>query len=186
MATEVEMKAWIDDPEALHRHLRDSCREIRSFFKSDTYFVAPTPPGDGSGAAPQEFRIRNDDGKLVCTFKEKEIVDGMETNREVEFAVSDEGAFSELAEKIGCRVFVRKQKRGTLYSCEGLGVEVSEVAGLGTFLEVEKVIEDDDPEAVAGAQSRIRAFFAALGIPQDRIEPRPYNDILLAKGAPRG
>ncbi len=186
MATEVEMKAWIDDPEALHRRLRGGCSEIRSFFKSDTYFVAPVPRAENRALPPQEFRIRNDDGRLICTFKEKEIVDGMETNREVEFTVSDEAAFSELAERIGCRVFVRKQKRGTLYSCGGLGAELSDVEGLGTFLEVEKVIEDDDPAAIAAAQSDVRAFFVALGIPQDRIEPRPYNDILLEKGAPQG
>lgn len=186
MATEVEMKAWIDDPEALHRHFRDGCSEIRSFFKSDTYFVAPVPPAGRPGLPPQEFRIRNDGGKLVCTFKEKEIVDGMETNREVEFTVSDEEAFCELAERVGCRVFVRKEKRGTLYSCDGLTVELSEVAGLGTFLEVEKVVQDDEPDAIARAQSGIRAFFTDLGITQEKIEPRPYNDILLERGAAPG
>lgn len=186
MATEVEMKAWIDDPEALRRHLREGCREIRSFYKSDTYFVAPVPPAGSPGLPPQEFRIRTDDGKLICTFKEKEIVDGMETNREVEFAVSDGEAFSELAERVGCRVFVRKQKRGTLFFCDGLSVELSEVAGLGTFLEVEKVVEDDDPAAIARAQSGVRTFFADLGIAPDKIEPRPYNDILIEKGATRG
>jgi adenylate cyclase, class 2 len=182
VATEVEMKAWIDDPEALRRHLQNSCREIRSFYKADTYFVAPVRPAGSPGLPPQEFRIRNDDGKLICTFKEKEIVDGMETNREVEFTVSDEAAFSELAERIGCRVFVRKEKRGTQYSCGGLSVELSEVAGLGTFLEVEKVVEDDDSEAIARAQSGIRAFFTDLGITREKIEPRPYNDILLERG----
>lgn len=186
MATEVEMKAWIDDPEALHRHLRDSCRKIRSFYKADSYFVAPVPVPGSPGLPPQEFRIRNDDGKLICTFKEKEIVDGMETNREVEFTVSDAEAFTELAERLGCRLFVRKEKRGTLYTCDGLTVELSEVAGLGTFLEVEKVVEDDDPEAISGAQSGIRAFFANLDIPQNKIEPRPYNDILLERGATPG
>ncbi len=90
MATEVEMKAWIDDPKALHLYLRDNCREVRSFYKADTYFVAPVPPAGSPGLLPQEFRIRNDDGRLICTFKEKRIVDGMETNREVEFNASDE------------------------------------------------------------------------------------------------
>lgn len=186
MATEVEMKAWIDDPEELMRRLAPGCEEVRTYFKSDTYFVAPTPPDAEPGYQPQEFRIRNDDGKLICTFKEKEIADGMETNREVEFAVSDEAAFIELAERVGCRIFVRKQKRGTLYSCDGLGVELSEVAGLGTFLEVEKVVLDDNPEAVAQAQSGIRQFFSKLGISGEKIEPRPYNDILLERGLASG
>lgn len=186
MATEVEMKAWIDDPEGLHRRLKEGCQEIRSYFKSDTYFVAPTPPDAPPDYLPQEFRIRNDNGTLICTFKEKDIVDGMETNREVEFTVSDEEAFAELAHRVGCRVFVRKQKRGTLYSCDGLGVELSEVAGLGTFLEVEKVVEDDDPEAVSTAQSGIRAFFSKLGVPSEKIESRPYNDILLERGLAPG
>ncbi len=88
--------------------------------------------------------------------------------------------------RVGGRVYIRKEKRGTQYSCDGLSVELSEVAGLGTFLEVEKVVEDDDPEAIARAQSGIRAFFADLGITREKIEPRPYNDILLERGVSSG
>lgn len=174
MAYEVEMKAWAGDWERLERWLRDHAVFERSFRKEDRYFRS-----QGRTRAPgQVFRLRVDDGGACVTFKEKSVREGMELNMEREFSVDDAAAFLELTDRLGCREEFAKVKEGLHFDYDGLTVELVHVHELGDFLEVEVVHEEADGEVHADAASRIRAFFAEAGIPDERIEPRPYMQLL--------
>jgi len=59
-------------------------------------------------------------------------------------------------------------------------LELSVVERLGTFLEIEKLIESEDPSAVAEARDEIASLLANLGISSSKIEPRYYIDMLAA------
>jgi len=147
-----------------------------------------------SGAIPipfhaRDFRLRIEEGGATCTFKDRRLDRGVEVNREVEFSVSDAPAFLELARRIGCAVFSCKVKRGRRYRYERdaryaerlpLVIEMSAIAGLGVFIEVECVV--NDPALREAAAREIRLFAANAGIGEDDIEPTPYAKLLSDRG----
>lgn len=176
---EVELKAWVDDSERVRARLQGHCSFRREYEKRDRYFKAPAAAADPAWV-PRQFRLRRDADSLVCTYKEKTVADGVEVNLEREFDVSDEEAFVGLIERLGCTPLVDKHKRGRQYEYHGLTVELSEVAGLGTFLEIERLVPDDADEAARdAAAAEVRAALESFGVSAGAIEERPYTRMLL-------
>lgn len=177
MKTEVEMKAWVDDPARLRRVLDERCEFQREFVKEDIYFRGLSI-GDLPG---QELRVRRDDGVGVCTFKDRSVVDGLEINQEHEFPIADPETFVTLVDRLGARVFVEKRKQGRAYRYGELTVELHEVAGLGHFVEVEAILDDAVPERIEASRRSIADFLSSVGVSAARIESRPYTAMLKAK-----
>ena len=176
MAYEIEIKAWLDDPDSVRRDLAAQSIGSRDYVKEDLYFRAPTG---------QEFRLRREEAGAVCTFKEKTIRAGVEVSREVEFSVSDPEAFEELVGRSGATVFARKKKTGSVFEWAQARVEVSHVHRLGDFVEIEKILEEDNAERHAEAEQEVRRILDRLGVAETAIEPRPYTALLadLERGA---
>lgn len=176
MSYEIEVKAWVSDPAALEEKLEERGTFLRHFEKNDVYFEGEATYGD----QPLTVRIREDGDKSVCTFKERQIVDGIEHNREWEFAIGDPVAMETLLLRLGLPEFVRKRKTGVAYRLEDLLVELSEVEGLGHFVEVEILVDSSAEEAVqARAKQRVRETLNSLGVPESAIEPKQYTKLLL-------
>jgi adenylate cyclase, class 2 len=172
VATEVELKAWVDDPDAVRARLGKLYRFDSATCKHDTYFAGPP------GASIEEFRIREVAGQSVCTFKSKTLANGIEVNDEREFVVSDAAAFQSLLIRLGCSVTVRKVKHSEVYEADGANLELNHVEGLGVFLEIEALVHTTDAAAVREAQRRIRQLLAEAGIPESKIESRYYTHML--------
>ncbi|NBF39998.1 MAG: class IV adenylate cyclase [Spirochaetes bacterium] len=176
---EVELKAWVDDATELQRRLDATCSYRRDFDKRDRYFSAPACAADREWS-PQRFRLRRDGEELVCTYKQKAVDQSVEMNLEREFEVSDEDAFLGLVRRLGCTPLVDKHKQGRQYDYNGLTVELSVVHGLGTFLEIERLLGDDSSEADrAAAGEEVRAALETFGVSAERVEERPYTQMLL-------
>lgn len=176
---EVELKARVDDATELQTRLEALCSYRREFDKRDRYFTAPECTAD-PGWVPHRFRLRRDGEALVCTYKQKTLEQSVEVNMEREFEVSDEDAFVGLVSRLGCTPLVDKHKEGRQYDYNGLTVELSLVHGLGTFLEIERLLGDDASDAErAAAGEEVRAALETLGVGTDRIEERPYTQMLL-------
>lgn len=179
MAYEIEIKAWLTEPEALLRRLEARTDRVKEYVKEDVYYRAPAA---APGGEAQEFRLRRESGENICTFKEKNIRRGVEVNRELEFTVSDAEAFHELVLRSGCSVFARKKKTGRVFSLPEADVEVSHIAGLGDFVEIEKIVEQDDPAHHDAAEQVVRDLLRDLGIDENAIEARPYTRMLTERG----
>jgi adenylate cyclase class 2 len=62
-------------------------------------------------------------------------------------------------------------------------VELTEVKGLGWFVELEMISDDEDAgntqeETLAAARKKLLDFLAKLGIERNAIESRPYTEML--------
>ena len=207
MAVEIELKARLDDFEPVRERLFAVGEYDRSYIKSDTYWL----PAQGGAVAsiPSGVRVRRDRGidaggaaheSILVTYKTKEISDGIEVNDEREFTVSDAPVFEELLSRLGLRKTHRKEKKGWSWlvtsgasvtsgaeALEALEApilaELSLVAGLGWFLEIEIQAANDSGQAVIEAsRRRLLALLEKLEIPADRIEPRPYTVMLKEAG----
>jgi predicted adenylyl cyclase CyaB len=75
-----------------------------------------------------------------------------------------------LTAALGIDVVVTKRRRLLLW--ERVRIHLDEVEQLGAFVELEAVL--DEGEELADAQPRIDRLRAALGIPDDRLQPLGY------------
>lgn len=179
MSYEIEVKAWVSDPAALEEQLEGRGTFVRHFEKNDVYFEGQATYGD----QPITVRIREDGEKSVCTFKERQTVDGVEHNREWEFSIGDPLALETLLLRLGLPEFVRKRKTGVAYRLDDLLVELSEVEGLGHFVEVEILVESSAGEEMQSrSKQRVREALTSLGIPDSAIESKPYTKLLVERG----
>lgn len=182
---EVELKARVAEPGQVEERLRSFAHFVKDFDKADAYWHGP----DWRLArGTKGFRIRSEDGKTIVTFKTKRCEGGMEINRERELEVSDRGIFVELIERLGCEPFFEKRKTGRRFEYEAGGtgrpiaLELAELQGLGWFLEIEALLPEEDPAAIALAQGEIRGLLARAGLPESTIESRYYSELLIEAG----
>jgi adenylate cyclase class 2 len=186
---EVELKAHLADPEGTRERVAGFSRFVGAFEKSDAYWHGP----DWRFArGTKGFRVRTEEGRTVVTFKTKRCEGDMEINREREFEVMDASALEEFFHRLGCEPFYTKKKTGTRHEVpsEGAGrpitIEVLEVEGLGPFIEIEALLDDEAPESVALAQGEIRGLLARSGVGEEAIESRYYSELLIERGLVRG
>jgi adenylate cyclase class 2 len=143
---------------------------------------------------------------VLVTYKHKEITDGIEVNDEREFTVSAPSAempssedasaaalFEDLLTRLGLCKGISKEKQGRAWTIpsESAGqsgavprpilAELSLVTGLGWFVELEIITEDNDQQMVEECRQQLLALLEKLEIPADRIEARPYTVMLREK-----
>jgi len=186
MATEIELKAWVSNPEELGRKLSGLAVFIGNFEKSDAYFQpvnsAETPERPGYGVRLRKEKTKNLNGVLkelnYVTYKSKQVRDGIEVNDEREFEVSSASAFEEFLEYIGYRESIKKHKTGNSYKNDSMTVELTEVQGLGWFIELEILAAEQDDENTEAIKKRLLSFLDQLEIPRKSIESRSYAEML--------
>lgn len=172
MPIEVEIKVRIPDPDDLALRLAERGVFQREFEKIDRYYGAP-------GGERPKFRLRRDDGSLVCTFKENYGTGGHEENRETEFIVSDGEAFERFAEFLGFSCTVEKRKVGRSWVIDRVRCELSEVSRLGFFLELEILLPDDaDGAERSAAKDLLFATLRELNIDEQYVESKPYTRMI--------
>jgi predicted adenylyl cyclase CyaB len=186
---EVELKARVRDRAAVLAKVASFARAEGPVDKLDEYWHGP---GWREDRGARGFRLRVEGGETVVTRKAKRREGGGEANREREFSVSDRASFVEFIRSLGCETFYSKRKRGEAYSvlvgAEGSGraatatVEVFEVVGLGDFIEIEILVPEGDPDAVAWASREVRALLARSGVGESDVEPRFYSELLAEAG----
>ena len=193
MAVEIELKARLSDIEPVKERLFAIGSYLCSYRKLDTYWFSPMT------ACPR-IRVRrvqghNADGmayqSAAVTFKSKAISAGIEINDEREFTVSDAGLFEELLGYLGMHKEMYKEKNGWAWAIPpeaggrsgivmepGILAELSQVMGLGWFLELEILPADSSVQTVEECRWQLLALLAKLEIPAERIESRPYGEML--------
>ncbi|MEX2442671.1 MAG: class IV adenylate cyclase [Alkalispirochaeta sp.] len=173
MAVEVELKAWVQNPDEMRERLRQLGTPHRRYVKEDRYFGVGTTPEDA------RYRLRFDDNRWTCTFKQKEIRDGIEENHETEFDVSDGEAFESFLVSLGLRCIVTKRKEGESFRVDGVLAELSHVDYVGWFVELEVILTDESqPTAISGARSALTQLFQRLGLSLESVESRSYNRMI--------
>lgn len=194
MAIEIELKAYLDDYAPVKERLSVWGDYCRSYKKSDSYWLPVQP---AAGMTVPGVRVRRESGidadgaaheTVWATCKTKEISGGIEVNNESEFTVSDAGLFEALLGRLGLLRAVCKEKEGWAWTIppqtagqSPIVAEISLVAGLGWFLEIEIMAADDRAPTVQESRKRLFALLEKLEIPADRIESRPYTAMLQEK-----
>ncbi|TVR68928.1 MAG: class IV adenylate cyclase [Spirochaetaceae bacterium] len=171
--TEVEIKAVVLHPRELALRLRRLGTFIRPFTKVDRYF------GFARELPETRFRLRRDGESWICTRKNKILRDSIEESREEEFSVSDGELFEQFVREAGFQLLFEKEKVGERWEVDGTTVEVSRVNDLGTYVEVELILDDDASlPARDDARNRVRTVLDRLGVPESAVEERTYTQMI--------
>ncbi len=169
--TDSDTPRGLTESDRIEAEIARICEFRKEFRKKDIYYHIPGDPD------PTSFRIRDDTGTPVVTYKNKTMAGNAEVNEEHEFTVSDEGEFRGLISLMGAGEVIRKEKRGKAYRYGDLTVEVCTVAGLGRFVEVEALL--DSADKAGDSIGKIREFLARVGIREEQICKRYYIDMLM-------
>jgi adenylate cyclase class 2 len=182
MRLEIELKVRVDNPEEVKTRLSNLGTYCYSYEKDDTYWVLPN-------GSPFRLRVRQENktdtrGETrrtsLITCKTREIRGGIEVNEEQELTVSDGKVFEEILAQMGLIPAVKKEKRGMAWECcqPPILAELSAVKRLGWFLELEIQSDSRDEQSIQENRLRLLALLEKLGIPPEKIEPRPYTEML--------
>lgn len=169
MPFEVELKARLNDPEAVKIRAAQLGEWIGKTFKEDVYFRRR---GDPSRYPADRYRLRREKDTAVVTFKQQVQNGDTEVYDEVEFVVSDAYAFFRFADRFGFEPFVVKRKKSEVYRVGRAHVELNEVEHVGHFTEIEILCHDG--AEVPAAQTEIAIVLEQLGLTQADLEPTPY------------
>ncbi len=182
---EVEQKYVVQDARLLSDRLA-ACgfKRLRIEQHEDLYFQHPCRDFRQTDEA---FRLRRQDDWTVITYKGKRLQAAVKTRPEIELDI-DAKQFSEWTQMLvylGFQAVGRVRKQRAIYVAEveqrspqqQLVVSFDEVEGLGSFAELELLV--DDPQALAEARARIEALAAELRLSQ--VQPLSYLGQVLAK-----
>lgn len=169
---EIEMKAHLADPVRVQSDLNEEALFVENFNKDDLYFSNDK----------HLFRLRTLDEtpvRWIVTIKDKNLKEGIEVNKEVEFEVSSPSQFREFAAMLGYSELIQKTKRGSLYRMGQYHIELCEIFGLGHFLEIEYLSEQE--VVVEDIRKEIMVLMNRFGLGEAEIESRYYIEMLLEK-----
>ncbi|MFO8057799.1 MAG: class IV adenylate cyclase [bacterium] len=176
---EVENKARVDDLSAVEGRLPANARFLDHIDYADTYFTFR----EIEGYTYERFRLREFSHRAIVTAKEDIASVECATAREYEFEISDADAFLNFVRLFGFRELIRKRKQGKRFEVpsdldgeRAAIIELVNIEGLGDFVEIEVMVENED--RIERAESRVMALLAELGILESALEPRAYTLML--------
>lgn len=190
---EVEIKAHLVSPEQIEQRLSALADFSFHCIKTDRYWSI--------GKKTIRTRLEQIGSKetVLITHKLKRYIGAIETNHELEFELPTATfpIFTAMLEGCGFICTAEKQKdtkvfiphttlfaAGILDGAKHISAEISTIAPLGSFLEIEILYADIGADTAAGEHNLHNArlifdtLFTALDIPREAIEPRPYNELL--------
>jgi adenylate cyclase class 2 len=187
MSYEVEIKFRVADSAALKRLLTD-LKAVAGAAEahSDLYF---NHPARDFARTDEVLRLRSIEGiGAWLSYKGPKLGGPVKTRCEIEAACADcpaaRSRLVEILERLGFRrvLEVRKVRVPHTLAFQGrtLTVTLDEADGLGTFAEVETLVES--PDELPAAQEAVRAVAGQLGL--SVVEPRSYLQLALTAAGP--
>ena len=167
MARNIEIKARVSDLAALEeRAVAIGARRVGVENQTDRYFEI--------GAA-RRFKLRAIDGVRteLIRYARPEHSGVRLSEYEITRVSSEE---TELSSVLSSKPLVIVRKRRTIYLLDNVRIHLDEVDGLGTFLELEAVVDPNHDEARCRAQ--IDEIMSGLGIDQTTLLQASYADLL--------
>ncbi|AXK70703.1 class IV adenylate cyclase [Borreliella burgdorferi] len=167
---EIESKAFIP-PKELKRIIKLANKKfkfIKEEIKTDIYY----------SNQKKIIRIRKlNNLEKIVTFKKK-ILDNnhtVEINKEIEFKIDSINNFLTLIKELKFKKLYKKIKKSLIYQTNNLNVEINEIKNLGFFLEIEKIINNQND--IDLAKKEIDNIINQFGL-KENIETRSYSELL--------
>ncbi len=163
----IEIKTPIDDPEAVVARITalDGAAPVWTRRQTDTFFRVP--------AGYLKLRVEDGTRAELIAYLRAPGTEPRPSDYDIAPVGDPEGLSAVLGRSLGVRGTVEKTR--TLYLWKHTRIHLDEVAGLGTFLELETVVE-----GITREEARIEAghLIETLGLQPARFLGRPYLELL--------
>jgi adenylate cyclase class 2 len=178
MQSEIEVKAKVQNERELLSKLHEiGCKLSDPIEQDDTIYmpIEITDPMKGySGLNVLRIRIQGD--RTIFTLKQNRSNELDCLERETD--VSDATAMTDIIDLLGFKKFTHVQKKRRKAKYKEYEICVDEVAGLGMYIEVEKMYEDADGEKT---QNELFDFLLILGINKEDRVMHGYDTLIWIK-----
>lgn len=175
MAYEIEVKARITSEEhtSIRKRLEMEIKDCGFEEKYDLYFKK-------LDETEEYLRLRKCSSKnVLLTYKNHCTYEETEVNKEIEIEVSNFDETVRLLEALGYVVSFYKKKISHVFKSNDICYELVEIAQLGLFLEIEKLVQDEnDIQSVEKAKIDVLEALFRLNIKKNRIEKKSYKSLL--------
>ncbi len=167
MKRNVEIKAWVRDEVDFARRAREIAGAAPEVIvQADTFFNSPR-------GRLKLRRLSPERSELI--YYERSDASGPKTSNYGIVSIDDpDGLTAALSGALGLRGEVRKTRR--LFMAGRTRIHLDEVAGLGTFMELEVVLDDD--EDIAAGEAEAHDLMVRLGVGADDLVEGAYIDLL--------
>ncbi|MCD6373501.1 MAG: class IV adenylate cyclase [Thermococcus sp.] len=179
---EVELKGYADSK--IFERVRENFKFLRKEYHEDTYYQHPCRDFSKTDEALR-IRIRRFNGhfEAFMTYKGPKVDEVSKTREEIEVPISDPDEHVMILEKLGFKeVLVVSKVREKYYVEKGIVITLDTVEGLGDFVEIEAIVEDE--RLVPQTVEKLKAILEELGV--KRFERRSYLELMLEKGGEDG
>lgn len=176
MKKEIEVKAKVEDLGVLKKKIEElGCTFSNPAEQKDTIFV--NFDGDFTAFMPGTnfLRIRETNSKIIFTLKQPQSNELDCIEKEIE--VSDKVQLKEMLELMGYHEAIQVHKIRTKTKFKDMEICLDEVKDLGTFVEVEKIV-DGDGETV---QNELLNFLESLNVSKENRVTKGYDTLLYLK-----
>lgn len=173
---EAEIKIEVEDIEEIERRVISLGGEfIEEILEEDTYFNHPSRDFSETDEA---LRIRrNSKGEYSITYKGPKI-DG-ETKSRLELSCDlKNDCIIEILEKLGFERVLTVRKRRRLFKLGEFSLALDRVEGLGSYLEVETIVDEGDFER---AKRKLMELVEKLGLDPRKSIRKSYLELLLER-----
>lgn len=179
--SEIEIKAYIKDFESVLNFLKSNAKFKKKYFKKDIYYAKKRSIEEGNIKTSDCIRLRTEHGGYTFCTKERNIIDGVEINDEIEIKVSKKKArfiINFLSKLQQYKEYVRKEKKGYAFIYKNALVEISKIKNLGDFIEIEFL---NSNETIENQIIQLKSILNEIGIDENSIETEPYIKLLSKK-----
>ncbi|MCM2466831.1 class IV adenylate cyclase [Methanoculleus oceani] len=172
---EVEAKFGVRDPEDVRVRLdRKGVQMARRQRERDVYYNAPHRD---FGQTDEALRVRYDDTGFTVTYKGPRVrVGSAKAREEFNLKVASGETLEGILSRLGFRLAATVSKMREFYEMGDVTVTLDDVEGLGTFIEIEILTEDDKEDAA----DRIGVIAKELGVDGPPIYTS-YLEMLLSR-----
>ena len=176
--SEIEIKAYVKNYESVINFLYQNAKFKKKYFKKDIYYAKEKSIKEGNIKTSDCIRLRIEHGGYTFCSKERELIDGVEVNKEREIKVTKKRArfiINFLSSLQKYKEYVRKEKKGSAFIYKNALVEVSKIKNLGDFIEIEFL---NSNETIENQIIQLKSILSEIGISDKDIETEPYINLL--------
>jgi adenylate cyclase, class 2 len=176
---EIEVKTKVRDKDTLLAKLSELGIELSSpVIQRDRIFFPNGKLPDGISKEPA-LRIREQNGEYLFTYKKPD------TNHldkiEFETKIADPEAMANIFEALGFREIARINKTRQKAKYQDYEICVDEIENLGSYVEVEKMVQDGDANAI---QTELFSFLGSLGVSSNDRIYKGYDVLIIDQHDP--
>ncbi|WP_054842165.1 class IV adenylate cyclase [Vulcanisaeta distributa] len=175
---EVEVKYRVSNHDVIKDKLKSlNARFLEHTEETDIYFNSPIRD---FAKTDEALRVRiYGDGTIVLTYKGPRIGDVGKTREELSVTVNDLDSLLEILKRLGFKEVAKVVKRRDIYNYENFTIYIDTVEDLGSFVEVETMV--NDKELINRATEEVLQLGDKLGLRRDWIERRTYLELVLER-----